>query len=68
MADADQSNARRSDPVDENVSGNEDVKKPARQSNIKYITRQTANDWTAEALMGEQWKMRRETIWEKSIM
>ena len=52
VEDADQSNAKRSDPVDESVSGNEDVKKPARQSNIKYITRQTANDWTAEALIG----------------
>ena len=49
---ADQSNAKRSDSGDESISGNEDAKKPARKSNIKYITRQTANDWTAEALIG----------------
>ena len=50
--DADQSNAKRSDSGDESISGNEDAKKPAPKSNIKYITRQTANDWTAEALIG----------------
>lgn len=29
-----------------------DAKKPAHKSNIKYITGQTPNDWTAEALIG----------------
>jgi putative membrane protein len=30
----------------------EDAKKPARKSNIKYLTRQAPTDWTAEALIG----------------
>jgi putative membrane protein len=30
----------------------EDTKKPARKSNIKYLTRQAPTDWTAEALIG----------------
>ena len=29
-----------------------DTKKPARKSNIKYLTRQAPTDWTAEALIG----------------
>jgi putative membrane protein len=30
----------------------EEAKKPARKSNIKYLTRQAPTDWTAEALIG----------------
>ena len=30
----------------------EDAKKPARKSNINYLTRQARTDWTAEALIG----------------
>ena len=33
------------------ATGN-DAKKPARKSNIKYLTRQAPTDWTAEALIG----------------
>ena len=36
----------------ENTTTANDAKKPAHKSNIKYITRQTPNDWTAEALIG----------------
>ena len=41
-------------PRNENttVAANDDAKKPAHESNIKYITRQTPTDWTAEALIG----------------
>ena len=45
-------NAKKSDTRDESISANEDAKKPGPKSNIKYVTRQTANDWTAEALIG----------------
>lgn len=34
------------------VPANDDAQKPAHKSNIKYITRQTPTDWTAEALIG----------------
>jgi len=33
-------------------AANDDAKKPAHKSNIKYITRQTPTDWTAAALIG----------------
>ena len=31
---------------------NDDAKKPEHKSNIKYVTRQTPTEWTAEALIG----------------
>ena len=34
------------------VTANDDIKKPTHTSNIKYVTRQTPTDWTAEALIG----------------
>ena len=36
----------------ENTVTANDAKQPAQKSNIKYITRQTPTDWTAEALIG----------------
>jgi len=36
----------------ENSADNDDAKKSVHKSNIKYITRQTPTDWTAEALIG----------------
>lgn len=52
---SDDTDAQKSDGAarseDTTVAAN-DAKKPAQKSNIKYITRQTPKDWTAEALIG----------------
>ena len=40
-------------PVGDNAVADENAKaKPVHKSNIKYVTRQTPTDWTAEALIG----------------
>jgi putative membrane protein len=36
----------------EQTAGSDEAKKPARKSNIPYVTRQAPTDWTSEALVG----------------
>ena len=50
MKKSDDTAAQKSD--DASTVAPNDAKKPAHRSNIKYITRQTPTDWTAEALIG----------------
>jgi putative membrane protein len=47
--DAIDTEARREDTT---VAANQETEKSAQKSNIKYLTRQSPTDWTAEALIG----------------